>query len=58
MTTCPNVDQWLAVSCTIRPVTQDAETVVNKASIKEAEPVIFEEKGMMSSKVPIIMTLR
>ena len=29
MMICPNSDQWVAVSCTISPVTQTAEVEVN-----------------------------
>ncbi len=32
MTSCPNDDQYAAVSCTTQPITQTAETEVNKAS--------------------------
>ena len=58
MTIWPNSDQCWKVSCTISPVTQEADTVVNSASMKEALPVIFDALGMMSSNVPMRMTAR
>ena len=58
MTIWPNRDQCVKVSCTISPVTQEADTVVNRASIKDALPEIFEAEGMMSSNVPMRMTAR
>ena len=57
MTTCPNSENWLHVSRTIRPVTQVALVAVNIASMTPSRPVLLE-MGRVSSSVPTAMTSR
>ncbi len=52
MTTCPNGVQCVAVSTTVRPVTQAAETAVKSASIQLAPPGPCFDIGSMSSSQP------
>ena len=56
MTAWPNSDQWVAVSCTTRPVTQTAEVAVKRAWWKGVTVSFWAEKGSMSSRLPPRMT--
>lgn len=51
ITTCPAVDQYVAVSTVVRPVTATAEAAVNTASCRYAEPSEEVAHGIFSSTV-------
>ena len=57
MITCPNSENWLHVSRTMRPVTQVALVAVNMASMTPSRPVLLE-MGRVSNSVPTAMTSR
>ena len=57
MTICPNIVQLLNVSATTSPVTQVAETAVNRQS-KNGVPPLFEENGRNSSSAPARIIIR
>lgn len=52
ITTCPNADQYVAVSTTTSPVTQIAEVAVKNEFIKPAHSPLFVENGSNKSIVP------
>ena len=56
ITHCPKNDQYVAVSCTISPVTQVAEVAVNSASGNGVNTCCAEEIGSISSRVPAIIS--
>jgi hypothetical protein len=49
---CPVVDQWVAESTVVRPVTVTAEVEVNKASKKFVTVPALDATGNISKKVP------
>ena len=53
---CPNTDQYVAVSCTTRPVTQTAEVAVNAASENDVNLPDADEIGSISKSVPSKIT--
>ena len=58
ITPCPKYDQYVAVSCTMRPVTQVADVAVNSASENGVIPCPFEDIGNISSRVPSIISAK
>jgi len=56
ITTCPNVDQYVGVSTTIRPVTHTADVAVNSASAKEARSGPAVAALPVRSRVPTPIT--
>ena len=56
ITACPNTDQWVAVSYTIRPVTQTAEVEVNRQSRKGVTVPALLEMGSISTTAPARIT--
>lgn len=54
MMICPAGVKYVAVSCTISPVTQTPEVAVNRASTREIRPDVVV-KGRRSSTVPTRM---
>ena len=57
ITTCPNAVQLVKVSVTISPVTQVADTAVNRQS-KNGVPPLFDEIGSHSSSAPVSIIAR
>ena len=58
ITACPNSDQYVAVSCTMSPVTQTAEVAVNRALGKLVTVPADAETGSISSRLPSKITAR
>ena len=56
MIPCPKYDQYVAVSCTINPVTQTADVEVNKASANDVHSLLCEAIGSVSNKAPARIT--
>ena len=52
ITACPNVDQYVAVSCTTSPVTQSADVAVKSASAKLVHSPLADEIGSISMSAP------
>ncbi|GAA2944245.1 hypothetical protein GCM10010525_04990 [Glutamicibacter bergerei] len=58
ITNCPAKDQCTAVETVVSPVTQTAETAVNKASCNGVGSPLAEEKGAASNEVNRVMATR
>ena len=58
ITTCPKGVQKVGVSTVISPVTQTAETAVNRAGMNVSASGSVCETGSISSPAPSTMTLR
>ena len=58
MTICPNSDQCALVSTEMSPVTHEAETVTNMASINDVASPLFDDTGNTSSIVPTAIIAR
>ena len=58
MTICPNNDQCAFVSTGMSPVTHEADTVTNIASINEVISPLFDDIGSISNIVPTIIIPR
>ena len=55
---CPKPDQYVAVSTSTRPVTQEALTEVKSAVTKPVASPLRDETGSMSNIVPAAMTVK
>ena len=58
MTVFPNADQYVAVSCSTSPVTQEAETAVNSVVISGARVPSAVAIGRLKSSVPSPIRIR
>ena len=52
---CPKTDQWLNVSTSTSPVTQEALVAVNSAVIKSVHCPLLEETGSVRRQAPMKM---
>ena len=56
MIPCPNADQYVAVSCTTRPVTHTADVEVNNASPKDVHDLLCAAMGSVNKRASTKMT--
>ncbi len=56
ITACPKLDQYVAVSCTISPVTHTADVEVNSVWLNGVTFPLLEDMGSMSISAPSRIT--